>query len=390
MIGMNKIMEKRIYLDYSANTPVDQEVLDCFIEESQKYIGNPNSTHSLGREAKERMEYWTEKAAGLLDVLPSEIIFTSGASESNNLAIKGIAEVSKQRGKHIISTCLEHASVSGALTFLQKKGYEIDLVDLDENGQVDLEHLEELLRDDTILVSIGYVDSELGIVQPVEEIGKMLKSFPNCHFHVDATQAIGKIPVNFSTVDCVSIAAHKFYGLNGCGILIKKEGVVVEPMIHGGSSSTLYRSGTPALSLSASVVKALELAITKLEDNQKRVQLLRNRMEEEFQKYPDIRINSTKKCIPHIFNLSIKGMKSTKTQEELDKLGVCISTKSACSVANTPSRPVYAVTKDKKNALSSFRISISHKTTDEELESSFEIFKKVYENSKALNNQGIK
>ena len=204
-----------IYLDYCANTPIDSEVLETFIQTEKNYFGNPNAAHLAGESAREKMAEVTDSIASLLAVLPSEIIYTSGASEANNLAIKGIASTQKKYGKHIISTELEHSSVREPLAWLQTQGYEIEMVDVGENGKIKLDHLKEMIRDDTILVAVTAVDSELGTVQPVMEISEVIKEYPNCRFHVDATQAIGKIPFSFDGIDTVSFSAHKFYGLNG-------------------------------------------------------------------------------------------------------------------------------------------------------------------------------
>lgn len=366
------------YFDYAANTPVDPAVIEDYCKESSRYIANPNSSHSLGREAKERMDRITEHIAEMLQVDPREIIYTSGASEANNLAVKGVAYSQRQRGKHIISTSLEHSSVSGALTYLQSQGYEIDLLDVTSEGIVDIEHLQELLREDTILVSICYVDSELGVKQPIAEIGKILQSYPNCFFHTDATQAVGKIPVLFDHVDMMTFAPHKFYGLNGCGVLLKRKHVILEPLIHGGASSTIYRSGTPDLAHAASIAKALEIALKEMEPRYRYIEGLKKELLNVLQSYPKVRINSTSKSIPHIINLSVQGVKAPIFVKALDEEGICVSIKSACSVANTPSRPVYAVTKDRKNAMSSWRISLSHLTTQEELEYFLKAFDKCY------------
>jgi cysteine desulfurase len=368
-----------IYLDYAANTPVDPRVMEYFVDCTNQYIANPNSVHPLGKEADDRMKKITDKIAELLGVKPGEIIYTSGASEANNLAIKGVVNANRRNGKHIISTGLEHSSVSGTLTYLQSIGYEIDMVDITGDGMVDITHLKELLRKDTVLVSVSYVDSELGIRQPIEEIGELLQSYPNCYFHVDATQAVGKIPVHLSNIDLFSFTPHKFFGLNGCGILIRKEQVAIEPLIHGGTSTTIYRSGSPALALAASLEKALELAILHQEERYQYVTYLHNELISELTKYKKVRINSTRYSIPHIINLSVQGVKATAFQEALSEAGICISTKSACSVLNSPSRPVYEVTKDKKNALSSWRISISHVTTGEEIKAFLNVFRSCYE-----------
>ncbi|MDF2540166.1 MAG: cysteine desulfurase, partial [Herbinix sp.] len=283
-----------IYFDYAANTPVDREVLAYFCEENSRYIANPNSSHILGREANRRLDEITEHIADMFGVKSTEIIYTSGASEANNLAVKGLVRAYKQNGKHIISTALEHSSVSGALTYLQTLGYEIDLVDVTGDGLVDLDHLKELLRQDTVLVSICYVDSELGIRQPIEDIGQILKAYPNCYFHTDATQAVGKIPISFEQVHAMTFAPHKFYGLNGCGILIKRDKVILEPLIHGGTSTTIYRSGTPALAMAASIEKALELSLSKLEERHQYVEQLRDKLKTSLMIYKKVRMNSTR------------------------------------------------------------------------------------------------
>lgn len=374
-----------LYFDYAANTPVDTDVLSVFIEETKQYFGNANSHHACGREANQRMTELTGQIAELLQVAPNELIYTSGASESNNLAIKGVAKMSRNQGKHIISTCLEHSSVSGTLTALQNEGYEIELVDIKEDGCVDLEHLHELLRKDTILVSVCYVDSELGVVQPIRAIGELLEQYPNCKFHVDATQAIGKIPVDLEKADLISFTPHKFYGLNGCGVLVKKEGTILEPLIHGGVSTTLYRSGTPFPGMTASIYEALKQAEEHREERYEYVKKQNALLRKELGKYRLVRINSPEGAMPFILNVSVKGVKAGVWQEEMDKHGVCISTKSACSVPNTPSRPVYAVTNDKKNAMCSWRLSLSHLTTQEEMEQFLKIFETCYTKLTAAN-----
>ena len=192
------------------------------------------------------------------------MIYTSGASESNNLAIKGICLKYQNRGKHIITTFLEHSSVIGPLNYLIKMGFDVDFVKIKDDGCVDLEHLKSLLRNDTILVSISMVDSEIGLRQSIQEIAKILEEYPKCYFHVDCTQAYGKIPVDLTGVDLASMSAHKIYGLKGIGLLIKRENISIEPLIHGGKSTTVYRSGTPALPLIVSLMKALKLNLILL------------------------------------------------------------------------------------------------------------------------------
>ena len=367
-----------IYLDYSANTPVDARVLEQFCAVERRCIGNANSHHQAGSAAKAEIDAATIKIASLLGVQPAEIIYTSGASEANNFALKGLARLSRHVGRHIISTPLEHSSVSGTLTALQEQGYEIDLLDVKQDGTVDLEHLKDLLRPDTICVAVTLVDSELGVVQPVQEIAAILKAYPHCHLHVDATQAVGKIPVSFEGVDTMSLTAHKFYGLNGIGLLIKRRNLALEPLIHGGESTTIYRSGTPTVALASSLACALDLAVTDLPGRVGHVAKLNAELRAALSTYPLVRINSPEHAIPHVLNLSVRNVKGTVFQRELDAKGVCISVKSACSSDGLPSRAVFAVSRDRRNALSSWRISLSHLTTEDEIKAFLQAFDVCY------------
>ncbi|UTB39159.1 cysteine desulfurase family protein [Faecalibacterium duncaniae] len=367
-----------IYLDYSANTPVDARVLEQFCAVERRCIGNANSHHQAGSAAKAEIDAATIKIASLLGVQPAEIIYTSGASEANNFALKGLARLSRHTGRHIISTPLEHSSVSGTLTALQEQGYEIDLLDVKQDGTVDLEHLKDLLRPDTICVAVTLVDSELGVVQPVQEIAAILKAYPHCHLHVDATQAVGKIPVSFKGVDTMSLTAHKFYGLNGIGMLIKRRNLALEPLIHGGESTTIYRSGTPTVALASSLACALDLAVTDLPGRVGHVTKLNAELRAALSTYPLVRINSPDHAIPHVLNLSVRNVKGTVFQRELDAKGVCVSVKSACSSDGLPSRAVFAVSRDRRNALSSWRISLSHLTTEDEIKAFLQAFDVCY------------
>ncbi len=366
-----------IYLDYAADTPVDKEVLDTFYNIALNYPGNPNSPHSMGERARVRMEQSARQIAELLGAGENEVIYTSGASESNNMAVKGIANSYRRYGKHIITTYLEHASVTGPVTALQNDGYEVDFVNLSENGQIDLEHLKELIREDTILVSVCFVDSEAGTVQPIEEIGKIISGKSHCFFHVDATQAVGKIPVSFKDMDLMTFSGHKFYGLNGCGVLLKKESILLEPLIHGGLSTTTFRSGTPVLALGAATEKALTIAIENLASRYDYVTALNTKLREAFKAYTNIRINTPAEGSPYILNISIKGVNTNQLQNKLNGMDICVATKSACCAPNTISRPVYAITRDRKLALSTLRISLSHLTTEEEIHLFLDSFKQI-------------
>lgn len=367
-----------IYLDYSATTPVNEEVLKVFNKVCLEYPGNSNSLHSLGIKSKELEDYATEKIAKLLKVKPSEIIYTSGSSESNNTAIKGVCNKYKNRGNHIITTNLEHSSVIAPLNYLTKEGFTVDYVKIKDNGLVDIENLKELLTDETILVSISIVDSEIGLRQNINEIGKLLKEYPKCIFHVDCTQGIGKINIDFTNIDLASISAHKFYGLKGIGLLIKKENIVIEPLIHGGKSTTIYRSGTPPLPLIVSLMKALELIIPNIDKNYEYITKLNNIIKDKLSTYELVHINSTENSIPHILNFSLLKIKPETFIHALEEYNVFISTKSACSKSNTISSSVYALTKNEELSYQTLRISLSYLTTIEEVNKFLEVFDICY------------
>lgn len=376
-----------IYLDYAATTPVDKRVLSTFNKVCLDYPGNSNSLHKLGMEAKELEDYTTERIKELLNLKDEEIVYTSGASEANNHVIKGVCSKYKSRGKHIITTFLEHSSVLSTVNYLANQGFIVDYVKIKDDGQVDLEHLKKLLNNDTILVSICAVDSELGIKQPIEEISKIVSDYPKCFFHVDCTQAIGKIPLCFDLMDFATCSAHKIYGLKGIGLLIKKKNILLDNLIHGGKSSTVYRSGTPALPLIVSTMKALELVIPHIAENTSYVKELNRSILEFLKKYPSILINSTSNSIYSIINISIPNIKPETFIHAMDNYDIYISTKSACSSTNTMSDSVYAVTKDRERAMHSIRISLSFKTTKEEIEEFFKCFDLCYQSLNFKENQ---
>lgn len=366
-----------IYLDYSATTPVDSRVLDTYNKVTNNFIGNPNSLHKLGIEAKKLETEATSQIKKIMNLTNEEIIYTSCSSESNNLAIKGIALRNQKKGKHIITTNLEHSSIYGPIGYLQNLGFEVDIVKTNEYGLVDIDDLKKILRDDTILVTIGAVNSETGVKQNIEELANLLKNY-SCYFHVDATQAVGKVRVDYSNVDLISFAAHKFYGPKGIGILIKKENVLIEPLIHGGKSTTKYRSGTPALPLIASLSKALRL-IDDVQDEYLDKAVKYNKiLVDKLKEYDNVTINSNDYSIPHILNISILNIKPETLQHALENYDIYISTQSACSSNNPSSKSVLEVTKNEEQSKHSVRISLSGLTTDEEISKFLNAFDKCY------------
>ena len=368
-----------IYLDYAATTPVDKRVLNTFNKVCLEYPGNSNSIHKLGMEAKELEDYATDRIRELLDLDDEDIIYTSGASEANNHVIKGVCSKYKNRGNHIITTYLEHSSILSTVGYLTKQGFNVDYVKIDDDGKVNLEHLKSLLTNNTILVSICAVDSELGIRQPIEEISAILKEYPKCFFHVDCTQALGRIPIDFKLMDFASMSMHKIFGMKGIGLLLKKKSIIIDNLIHGGKSSTVYRSGTPALPLIVSSMKAIDLVLRDMDDNYRYVLNLNKIIVNNLEKYDGIVINSTSNSIPYIINFSVRNIKPETLIHAMDEYDIYISTKSACSDVNAISDSVYAVTKDRERAMSSLRISLSYKSTKEEISEFLRVFKVVYE-----------
>ena len=364
-----------IYLDYSATTPVNEEVIETYSRVCREFIGNPNSLHKLGVEAKKLIDASTEQIAKILGVKKEEIIYTSGSSESNNLAIKGVAAKYQNRGKHIITTELEHSSIIAPVQYLQKNGYEVDFVKLDENGLVDLDDLDNLIRDDTILVSIASVNSEVGVHQDLKKISSVIRKHPKVLFHSDVTQSIGKEKIDFSCVDLASISCQKFYGMKGIGCLIKKDSLVIEPLIHGGKSTTVFRSGTPATPLIASFAKALRLAYENFDEKYQHVSDINKYLIDKLS-HLDVSLNSNSHCLPHIVNISFKGIKPETMQHALEEKDIYVSTQTACSTGDY-SKAVYAVTRDKDRAGHSIRVSLSYLTTREEIDTFIEVFKEL-------------
>ena len=357
-----------IYLDYSATTPVNKEVLDSFCISNIEFLGNANSLHKLGTKANMLVDSATKQIANILGVKETEIIYTSGSTEANNLAIKGVCLQYQNRGKHIITTDFEHSSVIEPIHYLEKLGYTVSIVNTTKDGIIDINHLESLITDETILVSINAVNSEVGLLQPVDEIGLMLKKYPRLFYHVDITQMLGKVPVNLTNIDLASASSHKIYGLKGIGCLIKKEHVLLNVQINGGKSTTEYRSGTPAHPLIASFAKSIRLITEQLDNNYEYVLKLNKYLINKLNAIDKVHVNSNEYCIPYIVNISIKGIKSETLMRALEEKDIYVSTKTACSSNDDISEAIYALTKDKELAKSSIRISLSHLTTYEEID----------------------
>ena len=367
-----------IYLDYSATTPVDERVLDSYCKVTREYIGNANSIHTLGAKSKELLMQATNQIAEIFNCHPKELIFTSGASESNTTAIKGVAFKYFNRGKHIITSKLEHKSVLEVMDYLASNGYEIDYVNILPNGQIDLKHLEELIRKDTILISICAVNSETGFKQPLKTIRQVInKKNPNVIFHSDLTQALGKTRFYLSDLDLASFSSHKIYAPKGIGILYKKRDLEIDTLIYGRTENCPFRGGTPALPLIVSFAKAIRLMNDKLESNIKKCEKLRADLLKGLSKYP-IQINSTNQSVPQIVNFSLLKIKSETFVHALERYEIYVSTTTACSSLEE-STVLKALSNGNKDvSTTSIRVSLSHLTTNEEIQKFLEVFDKVW------------
>ena len=367
-----------IYLDYAAGTPVNDEVLETYNKLTKEYYANPNSNHKLGKKSKELIDEYTKDIASKLGVLPEELIYTSGATEANNLAIKGVCERYKSFGKHILISALEHNSIVASAVKMQAAGFEVEVVPVRNDGLIDIEALKKMVRDDTILVSICSVDSEMGLVQPIAKIKEVLKNYPHCLLHTDATQGFGKINLDLTIPDLVTLAPHKFYGLTGMGLLIKRKEIGLVPQMDGGKSTTIYRAGTPELPSIGALDKAIELALKNIDNNYNYVEKLNVLIKDKLNQYKNVIIISRDNSLPFTINFSIKNVKSLKVVESLEDREIYVSAKTSCCPVESPSKLVYALTKDKQIASTSIRVSLSHLTKQEEVEEFLRAFDDIY------------
>ena len=372
-----------IYLDYAADTPACEAALSAFVNTAKEYGANPNAGHALGQLAEKRLHDATDHIAAMLLAEPFEIVLTSGATEANNLAILGAARAYQSRGRHLIVSPMEHASVTSPMMALKGEGFELDFVKVLPDGQVDIHHLKTLLRPDTVLLSLCAVDSEVGVIQPLAKVREAIAGFPNCRLHADATQAVGKLPVDLSGIDLVTLSPHKFYGITGSGALIVRGGLRLTPLWHGGTGATAYRSGTPALALAAAMEAALEDALSHLDQRLAYVQSLHKTLRGSLASLPYVTLNSPQSASPYIVNFSLTGIRARDVIVELSHQGICVSSKSACCAPAAPSHPVMAMTGDRKRAMNTVRVSVSHLTTEIEIHQFLQALRACVEKTEA-------
>ena len=367
-----------IYLDYSATTPVSYDVLETYNTVTKDFIGNSNSLHSLGVKSKTLYNSAKKQISDIFNVLESEITFTSGATESNNLALIGTCFGNARKGNHIIVSKLEHPSIYKICDYLKTQGFEISYVNNDQDGLIDFEDLKKLMRPTTILVSICAVNSEVGIRQPLKMIRQIIKKEnENTIFHSDMTQAIGKVAVNFHDVYMSSFSGHKIYGPKGIGVFYKSSRINIAPVLYGSSKDNSLHPGTISLPLVVSLSKAIRLALMDLDKKENFVRRLNDKICNELKDIEGIKINKTKISIPHILNITLEGIRPETFIHALEEYDIYIGTNTACSNKEL-STSVMAIYNDKKRALSTIRISISHLTTTDEINKFLNSFKLVY------------
>lgn len=368
-----------IYLDYASTTPIRKEVLDTYEKLLERYYANSDSLHDLGRESAKLMEQSRANIAQLFHVLEEEIIFTSCASESNNYAIKGYAWKYMHRGKHLITTCVEHSSVHNACKQLAEHfGFEVTYLPVLENGCVDVKALKKALRKDTILVSIMMVNNETGAINPIKECADYVHANSRAAFHVDAVQALGKIPVDLSYVDMATFSAHKIYGLKGSAILYKKKMIELLPLISAGQQEFNLRGGTSNVCTNIVFAKTLRLILEEQQAHFDYVFRLNKRLRESLKEENDILINSDIQGSPYILNVSARYVGSEILLNALNERGFAVSAKSTCaSKSKAISHVLMAMGLGEQRATHSIRISLSHLTTDAEVDSFASALKEV-------------
>lgn len=361
-----------IYLDNSATTKPFKEVIDSFTKVASSYYGNPSSLHQMGGQAEKLLSQAHSQIAKLLGVKTSEIVFTSGGTEGNNLAIKGIAMEHRKRGKHIITTEVEHDSVRNSFKQLEELGFDVTYIPVDAEGRVNSLDVEQAIRFDTILVSVIHINNEVGTIQPIREIGRLLKDYPKIYFHVDHVQGVGKLPLNFYEcgIDLCTISGHKFHGLKGTGALFIRDGIKISSLLSGGGQETERRSGTENVAGMVAMAKALRMTLDLHEQNFAQLTEILGTIKSGLKQLPDVCIHSPEEnAAPHILNFSIKGIKSEVFVHALEEKGIYVSTTSACSSKrNAPSKTLLAMGVPVEQAERAIRISLSYENTMQEAE----------------------
>jgi len=379
---------KNIYLDHAATTAVKPEVLETMLPYFTEKYGNASSIYSLGRENKKAIDDAREKVAKELNTLSKEIFFTSGGTESDNWAIKGVAFSNESKGKHIITTNIEHHAVLHTCKYLEKYGFEVTYVPVDNKGIVHVEDIEKAIRPDTILISVMFANNEIGTIQPIKEIGALAKE-KGIYFHTDAVQAIGNIPIDVKdmNIDLLSLSGHKFYGPKGVGVLYIRDGVRISPMLHGGAQERGKRASTENVAGIIGLGKAIELATEDIEGYNTKLMKLRDRaIKEILEKIPYSRLNGDEKNrLPGNVNISFEFIEGESILLMLDMKGICASSGSACTSGSLdPSHVLLAIGLPHEIAHGSLRLTFGEENTDSDLDYLLETLPPIIEKLRAM------
>ncbi|MEL7564800.1 MAG: cysteine desulfurase family protein [Dehalobacterium sp.] len=377
-------MEREIYFDNSATTQVHPDVADLMHETMIRNYGNPSSLHKKGVQAEQTVSYTRKIIAGALEVAPEEIFFTSGGTESNNTAIKGIAHAYKSRGNHIITSNVEHPSVLNVFDHMEELGFRVTYLRVKENGVIDPEELKEVLCNDTLLVSLMHVNNEVGAIQPIQEVGEILKGYhKKVYYHVDAVQSFGKLPVFPGKwgIDMLSVSGHKFHGPKGIGVLYLRKGTRVKALVEGGGQEKSLRSGTENVPGIAGLGKAVELAVKDREAHAEKMNAIRETLASRIKdQVPDCRVNSNfdETGAPHILNISFPGTRSEVLLHYLEQDGIYVSSGSACSARKGKlSHVLTAMNLNEEEMEGSIRFSFSYMNQIEEVMPAVESVKRA-------------
>jgi cysteine desulfurase len=377
-----------LYLDYCATTPMYNEAIEAITQAMRTHYGNASSIHRLGLEAEQLLNQSRKSIAGLLHCKANEIIFTSGGTESNNLAIKGTALIREKRGRHIITSQIEHSSVYESTVQLEKQGFRVTYIPVDRTGSVLVDDVRKAIGDDTILVSLMHVNNEMGRIQPVEAVGQLLRQYPKITYHVDAIQSVGKLQVIPQQLgaDLLSISAHKFGGPKGAGILYRRSGLELKPELTGGGQEFGLRSGTENVPLIAGMAKAFHITMEQRVEHSAAMYRLRERLLTRIAQIEGLCVTGSDiigEMAPHIVHFSLPGMRAEVVIHALEQHEICISTRSACSSGLIePSRVLLSMGMDPELARSGLRVSYSADQTLEEIDFFVESLQKVIQELK--------
>ena len=378
-----------IYFDNAATTQTQPEVIKTYTEVATKIWGNPSSLHNLGTQATRILEASRRQIAELLGKESKEIFFTSGGTEGDNWVIKGVAFEKAHLGKHIIVSAIEHPAVKESALWLKTQGFEVDLAPVNTKGFVDVSALETLIRPDTTLVSVMAVNNEIGAIQPIQEISQLLADKPTISFHVDAVQAIGKVPTEqylTDRVDFASFSGHKFHSVRGVGFIYIKAGKKIAPLLTGGGQESDKRSTTENVAGIAATAKALRLTLDKAADSQKQLAAMKQILVDELSKYQDVTVFSgMENFVPSILTFGIKNIRGEVIVHAFEDHQIYISTTSACSSkAGKPAGTLIAMGVPQKLAQTAVRVSLDGDNDMGQIEQFLTIFKQIYHNTQKV------